>query len=199
MPALTAFTRKIAQLRDNVAGNAAIEFAFLLPIMAVLFVGGSIWTEAITIKRKVQLVSRAVGDLVAQDTTISDAEMTTIFNAADAVVQPFSTSDLTVIVSCINIDANGNAKVGWSDSKPVGSALAKGSTVTLPWTASVIKNTMNMASTVMVWSRAIYNYTPPVKFTLFSSTNFTGDIVLQDNTFFRQRTGSTIVRGSTTC
>jgi Flp pilus assembly protein TadG len=181
-----------------VAGVSAVEFAFLLPIMILLFVGGTQWTEAITIKRKVQLVARTIGDLVSQDTGINDAEMAGIFSASSAVIQPFPSGTLQVIVSCVAIDANGNAKVGWSDSQPVGAALAKNTPVTLPWTASVIKNTMNMANTVLVWSEARYVYTPPVKFTLFSSSN-SGAITLKDNTYFRQRTGSTIVRDTTTC
>jgi Flp pilus assembly protein TadG len=193
-----AFTRKVARLRDDVAGASAVEFAFLLPIMILLFVGGAIWTEGITIKRKVQLVSRTVGDLVAQDISITNAEMTTIFTAADAVVQPYNASNLLVIVSCVAIDANGNAKIGWSDSHPAGSALAINSPVTLPWSASVLKNTMNMANTKLVWSEARYDYTPPVKFTLFSSSN-SGMITLKDQTYFRQRTGSTMTRDVTNC
>jgi Flp pilus assembly protein TadG len=193
-----AFTAKIARLRADVAGTSAVEFAFLLPIMILLFVGGAQWTEAITIKRKVQLVSRTIGDLVAQDTTITDPEMATIFTAAAAVAQPFPTGPLQVIVSCVAIDANGNAKIGWSESSPSGAAHPINSTVTLPWTASTIKNTMNMANTKMVWSEARYTYTPPIAFKLFGSTN-TGAIPLKDQTFFRQRTGSTIIRGATTC
>jgi Flp pilus assembly protein TadG len=189
---------KLARLRDDVAGVSAVEFAFLLPLMLLLFIGGNQWTEAITIKRKVQLVSRTVADLVAQDTGVSDAEINTIFDAAKAVMQPFGSSPLQVIVSRVDIDANGNAKIGWSDSWPAGSARVVNTTVTLPWTASTIKNTMNMASTVMVWAETTYTYTPPVAFTLFSSTN-TGNIPLSDQTFFRQRTGTTITRCTSGC
>jgi hypothetical protein len=113
-------------------------------------------------------------------------------------VQPFSSGPLQVIVSCVAIDANGNAKIGWSDSPTAGAARAQGTTVTLPWTAATMKNTMNMANTKLVWSEASYVYTPPVAFTLFSSTN-TGAITLTDQAFFRQRTGSTIIRGAITC
>jgi Flp pilus assembly protein TadG len=199
MRALTdAFIRKIARLRDDVAGVSAVEFAILLPIMILLFVGGTQWTEAITIKRKVQLVARTIGDLVAQDTSVTNAEIASIFTASAAVVQPFSSGPLQVIVSCVAIDANGNAKIGWSDSPTAGAARAQGTTVTLPWTAATMKNTMNMANTKLVWSEASYVYTPPVAFTLFSSTN-TGAITLTDQAFFRQRTGSTIIRGAITC
>jgi len=193
-----AFVRKIARLRDDAAGVSAVEFAILLPIMILLFVGGTQWTEAIMIKRKVQLVSRTIGDLVAQDTSVSNAEMTSIFSAAAAVIQPFSSNPMQVIVSRVDIDANGNAKIGWSDSSPTGAARAVNTSVTLPWTAATIKNTMNMASTVLVWSETTYTYTPPVAFTLFSSSN-TGAISLTDQTFFRQRTGSTIVRCTSGC
>lgn len=199
MRALTdAFIRKIARLCDDVAGVSAVEFAILLPIMILLFVGGTQWTEAITIKRKVQLVARTIADLVAQDTSVSDAEIASIFTAGGAVIQPFSSSVLKVIVSRVDIDANGNATIGWSDSSPTGTARTVHSTVTLPWTAATMKNTMNMASTTLVWSEASYVYTPPVAFTLFSSTN-TGAITLTDQAFFRQRTGSTIARCTSGC
>jgi Flp pilus assembly protein TadG len=190
--------RKIARLRDDVAGVSAVEFAFLLPIMILLFVGGTQWTEAITIKRKVQLVTRTIGDLVAQDTGVSDAEMLSIFTAARAVVQPFSDTTLQVIVSRVDIDSNGNAKIGWSDSFPTGAARTVNSSVTLPWTAATLKNTMNMANTVLVWSEATFQYTPAVAFTLFSSSN-PGPFPLSDQAYFRQRTGTTIARCTATC
>jgi Flp pilus assembly protein TadG len=199
MRALTdALFRKVARLRDDVAGVSAVEFAFLLPIMILLFVGGTQWTEAITIKRKVQLVARTIGDLVAQDTGVNDAEMASIFSASNAVIQPFAAGTLQVIVSRVDIDANGNAKIGWSDSYPTGAARAVNTSVTLPWNAGTIKNTMNMANTAMVWSEATFVYTPPVAFKLFSSTD-TGAISLTDQAFFRQRTGTTIARCTTTC
>lgn len=193
-----AFIRKISRLRDDVAGVSAVEFAILLPIMILLFVGGTQWTEAITIKRKVQLVARTIGDLVSQDTGINDAEMAGIFSASSAVIQPFPSGTLQVIVSCVAIDANGNAKIGWSDSSPTGAARAVNAPVTLPWSAATIKNTMKMGSTKLVWAEANYTYTPPVAFNLFGSTN-TGAIPLSDQTYFRQRTGTTIVRNTTTC
>src|ERR1700694_5984033 len=113
MRALTCvLCRKVARLRDYFAGVSAVEFAFLLPIMILLFVGGTQWTEAITIKRKVQLVARTIGDLVAQDTGVNDAEMASIFSASNAVIQPFAAGTLQVIVSRVDIDANGNAKIG---------------------------------------------------------------------------------------
>jgi Flp pilus assembly protein TadG len=185
--------QKIARLRDDVAGVSAVEFAILLPLMILLFVGGTQWTEAITIKRKVQLVARTIGDLVAQDNSITNAEMTSIFTASTAVVQPYAAAPLQVIVSRVDIDANGNAKIGWSDSYPAGAARAVNSTVTLPWTASTVKNTMTMANTALVWSEASYLYTPPVAFKMFGSTD-TGAFTLSDSLYFRQRTGTTIDR-----
>ena len=195
---IDALFRKIARLRDDAAGVSAVEFAILLPLMILLFVGGTQWTEAITIKRKVQLVARTIGDLVAQDTAVTNAEMTSIFAAATAVIQPFGPGPLQVIVSRVDIDANGNATIGWSDSSPTGAAHTVNSSVTMPWTASTIKNTMNMASTVLVWSETTYTYTPPVAFKLFSSTD-TGAIPLSDSAFFRQRTGTTIARCVSGC
>jgi Flp pilus assembly protein TadG len=198
-----ALIGKLARLRDDVRGVSAVEFAILLPIMLLLFIGGNQWTEAITIKHKVTLVARTIGDLVTQAKpdpgtgipTVSDAEMNGILDAGQAVVSPFATTTLQIIVSCVAIDAQGNAKIGWSQSRPVGADHTVNSTATLPWTASDVKNNMKMANTKLIWAETSYVYTPPVAFTMWSSTN-TGAITLTDHSYFRPRTGTTIARVS---
>src|SRR5215212_7594330 len=99
-------------LRDK-RGVSAVEFAMLLPLMVTLYIGGVEVSQAIAVDRKVTLVARTLGDLVAQSTTVNAAEMGNILSAATSVVQPYSSSLVQVKVSGVDIDPNGVAKVNW--------------------------------------------------------------------------------------
>ncbi len=105
-------------------GLSAIEFAFVFPIMAALYLGGTALTQGIVIKRKVTLATRTIGDLASQDTNITNAEMDAIFTAATAVFQPYSTSSMTLTVTSLNIDNNGIATVEWSDKTVIDGDVA---------------------------------------------------------------------------
>src|SRR6185295_16885762 len=98
-------------------GVSAVEFAMLLPLMITLYIGGVEVSSAIAVDRKVTLVARTLGDLVAQSTSVNATDMTNILNAASSVVQPYSSSLIKVTVSRVDVDANGAAKVIWSKAK----------------------------------------------------------------------------------
>ena len=179
----TGILTKLARLVRDRRGVSAIEFAVILPIMVTLFVAGSQITQAITIKRKATQVVRTVGDLTSQDSSITNAELQTIFSAATAVMDPYPTTKLKIIVSGLNIDAQGVAKVAWSDSSPSGSAYAVNTTITLP-------TGLNVASTSLVWAEASYDYVPPVGYGMLIN----GTITLTDKVYLRPRMTASIVR-----
>ena len=123
--------RCAASLRDK-RGVSAVEFAMLLPLMVTLYLGGVEVSQAIAVDRKVTLIARTLGDLVAQATSVTQRDMTNILNAAtrgDGAVSRRQLSRSTV--SSVEIDANGIAKVAWSDTKN-GTARRSARPVTLP-------------------------------------------------------------------
>ena len=86
----TGLIRHFSRLARDVRAISAVEFAMILPIMVTLFLGGTELSQAISVKRKSVLVNRTIADLVAQDSQITNAEMTGIFNASAAVIQPYT-------------------------------------------------------------------------------------------------------------
>ena len=75
---------RIARFLRDPRGVSAVEFAFVFPVMVLLFLGGTAMTQGVVLKRKTTLVTRTVGDLVSQYTQIVDTDMTAIMSAASA-------------------------------------------------------------------------------------------------------------------
>jgi Flp pilus assembly protein TadG len=172
--------RPLRRLLRDERGVSAVEFAMLLPLMVTLYLGGVEVSQAVAIDRKTTLVARSLGDLVAQATTVSNADMTNILAAATSVVAPYPDNKLKVTVSRVDVDANGVAKVVWSDTKN-GTAKAAGTTVTLP-------AALNTASTSLIWAETQYDYTPTVGYVI------TGMMTLKDQIYMRPRLSDTVAR-----
>jgi Flp pilus assembly protein TadG len=185
---LIQLLRKFAR---DYQGISAIEFAFVFPVMATLYLGGTAITQGIVIKRKVTLVTRAVGDLTSQDTDINDTEMNTIFSAASAVLQPYPTTSLTMTITSVKVDKNGVGTVEWSNRSVNGGNFVQGreaqSTITLTDLA-VPDKTVHF-----IMAEGSYSYTPTF------GSNFVGTLSLANTFYFRPRRVDCIKRNSTAC
>ena len=172
--------RPIRRLLRDKRGVSAVEFAMLLPLMVTLYLGGVEVSQAVAIDRKVTLIARSLGDLVAQATTVTNTDMTNILNATTAIIVPYQDSKLTITVSSVTIDAAGVAKIAWSDTKN-GTARAAGSTVTLP-------TALNTPSSSLIWAESQYAYTPTIGYVI------TGTMNLKDQIYMRPRLSDTVAR-----
>lgn len=106
---------RLKRLRLAEDGVAAVEFALILPIMLTLYIGAMEASTLISMDRRVQSVAGAVGDLVARaDTTISAATLTDYFQAAGGIMTPFPSAGLKQVVTQVEVDTSGVAKVVWS-------------------------------------------------------------------------------------
>ena len=129
--------------------------------MLTLYIGGIQISEALSINRKVSHVTSTLADLVTQSKSLTNSDMTNIFDASSSVMAPYSATPLQITVSEIYIDANGKATVQWSDARNA-TALAEGSTVTLPAAIAV-------ANSYVVAAEAHYPYTPAIGYVLTGS------------------------------
>jgi Flp pilus assembly protein TadG len=186
-PHIARLRRLIAEFEGDRRGVAAVEFAMLLPLMATLYLGGVEVSQAVSVDRKVSLVARAVGDLVAQGTNITSTEMTNILNAAKTVASPFPDGNLRVTVTSIKIDANKKATVEWSDALNA-TKRPKDQTVTVP--AGLLT-----ANTYLIWAEVEYDYTPTIGYVI------TGTMKLTDQLYMSPRNDKCVKRESavTTC
>ena len=170
--------RRLSDFANDRRGVSAVEFAMLLPLMLTLYLGGVELSQGISIDRKVTLTARTVADLVSQVSSIDTAGVNAALGAATAIMAPYPDSSAKVTVSVVDIDANGNAKIKWSNSKN-GTARAVGSSVSIP-------TALRTPSSSLVWGEASYNYKPSIGYVV------TGNMNLADQIFMRPRLSETI-------
>jgi len=75
-----------AKFKNDEAGIAAIEFAFIAPIMLFMYFGMAEVATAISVDRNVSHSANVAGDLTTQSQTVSAAEMTEIMTATMLVM-----------------------------------------------------------------------------------------------------------------
>ena len=103
-------------LRDK-RGVSAVEFAMLLPLMVTLYLGGVEVSQGIAIDRKVTLTARTLGDLVVAGDEHQQRrhdQHPQRRGRGHGALSDYA--NLKVTVSSVKIDANGIAKVDWSDT-----------------------------------------------------------------------------------
>jgi Flp pilus assembly protein TadG len=152
-------------------GIAAVEFALVLPFMALLYLGGFEVMEEIAANRQVSLTASTIASIVTQYSTISQSQtMPGILAASTAVLTPFSSANAVVTVSCIGIDNNGKATVSWSQAMN-GAGRVVGSTVTLP-------AALDVPNTTVVLGETSYAYTPTIDFLHRSTMTLSSSIYM---------------------
>ena len=171
---------RFGRLRRDERGVSAVEFAMLLPLMVSLYLGAVEVSQGIGADRKVTLTARTVADLVSQVSSVSNSDMTNSLNAASAVISPFSSANLKVVVSSVKIDAQGNATVAWSDTLN-GAARSKGSSVAVP-------AALKVPNSSLIWSEVTYTYTPVIGHVI------TGPINLSEQIYMRPRASDCVLR-----
>jgi Flp pilus assembly pilin Flp len=100
-------------VRDR-RGNAAVEFAVIVPLMLVMFFGTIEFSSGVAVDRKVSLVTQELADLTSRYAYVFDADFTNFTTIANAMLTPYSATPLKATISEVYIDpATGGARVQW--------------------------------------------------------------------------------------
>lgn len=200
----------LARSRGDTRGIAAVEFALILPLMLTLYLGSAELTQGVMASRKMTLVSRTISDLAAQQasgTPMTDATMTSIFNAAAAIMSPFDVSTLKMTISAVEFVANGtptsytangyDAKIRWSKVGPYGGtarACAKATPVanaTSP-SSTTLPSGLFAAGSLIV-ADVSYTYDPVFGGSLLAWSSTDSIMTMKNTTYMRPRNWTTYI------
>lgn len=107
-------TRFLQKLRHDQRGNFAVELAFAMPVLMLLFLVGIEFTRFMLIHQKVERTAATIADLVSQSEGMSEAEMANLFMATEYVMEPFELGTAgAVIVSSISAKGGAAPRINW--------------------------------------------------------------------------------------
>jgi len=151
------------RLAGDDRGISAVEFALLAPVLIAFYLGLSEFCQGYMAQKRMGHVSSAVADLVAQEETVTAANLDDIFDIGGLIMKPFSTATLKQRVSSVTRTGT-QVKVDWSRGDGL-TALAPGAVVTIP--SDLLSDGQSL-----IISEATYDYDSPADYLMPNITKF---------------------------
>jgi hypothetical protein len=159
--------RRLAAFARSASGLAAVEFAFIAPVMILLLFGVVEGSNAFSVSRKVTLAVNTLADLTSQEAQITASQTDDLFEGVEQIIgQGDIAADIAVISLIFDPDDN-RVEVHWSRDNSGGSPYAAGT----PY-AGLADASLLDASTSLIVAEISYTYEsaltkhviPPVDF-----------------------------------
>lgn len=173
----------------NSRGAALVEFAFILPILLLLFLGTFEATRVVRTMMKVSNAAQAYANLIASPmaAALSTSDLTNNCNGAKLVLTPFDGTVFSAAVASLSSGDGATWTQVWHDTTHCGAGVGSISGTSL---ASGI--TPTSTGDVVIVVKAQYSYTSPVTFVL------PGSRTLSSTAFSRPRSNTTVTCASCT-
>jgi Flp pilus assembly protein TadG len=166
--------REAVRLFRDSSGIAATEFAFIVPLMLVLFFGIVEFSSGVAVDRKVTLTSRTLSDLTSQALAstpnaayggVTDNDLQNNFTASIEIIKPYSVVPMTAQISEVYVDSSRNATIQWSRGATIGSDTATQATLAASThnpgdIIATVPSQLLIAQTYLIMSEVSYLYTP---------------------------------------
>jgi Flp pilus assembly protein TadG len=194
LSSLSSLRRTIAPalaLRKDSRGTAAVETALILPIAMLVLALVVYGAEGFAIERKVSLTARTVTDLITQSTPtsvtavsaplcageasiVSHTAIDNDLQVASAVLAPYSVSNMTMVVSQVQVNSGGTTgTVQWSEPYNGATARPANQVLTLPGSIGT-----GQAGNCFVLGEVFYSYAPLQVYVPLSPITLSGAIYL---------------------
>jgi Flp pilus assembly protein TadG len=193
--ALQWISAKAERFRRDRRGVAAIEFAFIVPVLLIMYFITMEASQAIETSKKVSRIGSMVADLVTQQQTVMKADLDAMMQIGKSTLQPYNRSLPTIIITGIQItdEASPKVQVAWS-RKLVGttySADAAKDTIT------TVPATLKIRNTFLVRVESDLGYKPIITWSASNSqtlglTSVFNNISMSETYYLRPRRSPTI-------
>jgi len=148
------------------AGNAAIEMAFIAPILVTMLLGLVETVDVLLVDRKVTTMTNSAADLVSRVREIDPAGLNDVFSASEAIMNPFAGADARVDIVSIIKNTDNSVKVHWSASSTGTAPYTQGQT----YPGTIPSGVLNVNESVIL-ARVTYSYAGPITNMFFSGFN----------------------------
>jgi Flp pilus assembly protein TadG len=125
-------TRSLRGLAADRSGVAAVEFALLVPVVIVVYLGGFEVMEAATVSRKLTDTTVQIANVTSQYTSMNSIDVGNVLGASSQIMTPYATNNLSIVLSQVTVQDSGVGLVVCSQGYQGGVALTSGTTVTMP-------------------------------------------------------------------
>jgi Flp pilus assembly protein TadG len=176
-------------------GVAAIEFAFIVPVLLVMYFVTMEASQAIETSKKVSRIGSMVADLVTQQNTITKADLDAIMKIGTSTLQPYNRSTPKIIITAIQVttDPTPKVQVVWSrklDNGASSADAAKDSITTVP-------TALKIAGTFLVRVESDLAYQPIITWSTDSQerlglTSAFSHISMGETYYLRPRRSTTV-------
>jgi len=176
---------------DSTRAVAAVEFAIIMPVLLLLFLGTFDAGNAIAIYTKVRAATYSLAAITNQygnsaASAISTTTMTGITSATTAILSPYASAPAVVVISQIVATSNTQATVSWSYSPTAGQALTQSNPFTLP-TNFAQNSCGGTYPCYVIYAQVSYTFTPA--FGAF----LTGPIIFSDSLYATPRASPCVI------
>jgi Flp pilus assembly protein TadG len=168
-----------SRFRRREDGAVLVEFAIVLPILIVLFLGLAEFTEAFSVNRKLAGTAGAVADLVAQEASVNNAFLADVSALGEELMKPHNTGPMQLVIISVVADENNTTTVDWS--YPSDGGYTNGGAYALPDGALTSPNSS------LIIAEASYNFTPTVG-------HFLGTFEMSEAAYYRPRLAQRVIK-----
>lgn len=164
-------------------GTAIIEFALILPMLMILYIGGFEASQSISIYRKISDLTTSLANISSRDTIYYKSVIDSENAASSQIMSPYPTSDLTVTMTELTMDKTTPGKAVVIANR----RLSNGANTTTRLKNAVLTGLPNSlsAGTTYILIETSYNYTVKVGANLINPIP-----TLSDQLYILPRTGA---------
>lgn len=145
------FAKRAKNIKNDASGVAAIEMAFIFPVMITMLIGMVDISDGMSRSRKVTITANTVGDLVTQEPgTTSKAALNGIFAGALETMAPYDGSTVGLEVYDFRINSDGDPELNWKHKQ----GISCGST---PGVTAEMSDLMSQGNDLII-SRSCYHF-----------------------------------------
>ena len=177
-------------------GVAAVEFAFIVPVLLVMYFVTMEASQAIETSKKVSRIGSMVADLVTQRPSVVKADLDAIMQIGTSTLQPYNRSSPTIIITAIQMssDASPKVQVAWSRKIVAGTASAGGIT------SATVPASLKVPNSFLIRVESDLGYKPIITWSANGSqtlglTSAFNNISMSETYYLRPRRSPTIPCG----